>query len=261
MIAATLLTGASSGIGLELAHLLAAEQQVLVLVARREDRLNELAATLKQKHGTDIRVLACDLGEMGAAEQLVNTLHSQGLYVDTLINNAGFGENGLFADSDPARNSQMLHLNIVALTELTRLALPDMIKQQRGRVLNVASIVAYQPCPRFAIYAASKAYVLSFSDALHVEVANQGIQVTALCPGSTATEFHDLAGNNAARLNHVPKDTAAEVALAAYKALNRGQRSLVTGWINKPVPLMTRVSPKSLLMWVADRMARQAPTA
>jgi short-subunit dehydrogenase len=255
--AATLLTGASSGIGLELAHLLAAEQQVLVLVARREDRLQELAKTLKKKHGADVRVIAADLAAMGAAQQLIDTIHGQGLVIDTLINNAGFGENGLFANSDPARNSQMLHLNIIALTELTRLALPDMQARQHGRILNVASIVAYQPCPRFAIYAASKAYVLSFSDALHVEVADQGIQVTALCPGSTATEFHDVAQNEHARVNQVPKDSAADVALAAYKALNRGERSLVTGWINKPVPLMVRIAPKSALMWAADRMARQ----
>jgi uncharacterized protein len=255
--AATLLTGASSGIGLELAHLLAAEQQVLILVARREDRLQELAKTLKKKYGADVRVIAADLAAMGAAQQLVDSIHSQGLVIDTLINNAGFGENGLFADSDPARNSQMLHLNIIALTELTRLALPDMQARQHGRILNVASIVAYQPCPRFAIYAASKAYVLSFSEALHVEVADQGIKVTALCPGSTATEFHDVAQNEHARVNQVPKDSAADVALAAYKALNRGERSLVTGWINKPVPLMVRITPKSALMWAADRMARQ----
>lgn len=255
--AATLLTGASSGIGLELAHLLAAEQQVLILVARREDRLQELAKTLKKKYGADVRVIAADLAAMGAAQQLVDSIHSQGLLIDTLINNAGFGENGLFADSDPARNSQMLHLNIIALTELTRLALPDMQARQHGRILNVASIVAYQPCPRFAIYAASKAYVLSFSEALHVEVADQGIKVTALCPGSTATEFHDVAQNEHARVNQVPKDSAADVALAAYKALNRGERSLVTGWINKPVPLMVRITPKSALMWAADRMARQ----
>ena len=255
--AATLLTGASSGIGLELAHLLAAEQQVLILVARREDRLQELAKTLKKKYGADVRVIAADLAAMGAAQQLVDSIHSQGLVIDTLINNAGFGENGLFADSDPARNSQMLHLNIIALTELTRLALPDMQARQHGRILNVASIVAYQPCPRFAIYAASKAYVLSFSEALHVEVADQGIKVTALCPGSTATEFHDVAQNEHARVNQVPKDGAADVALAAYKALNRGERSLVTGWINKPVPLMVRITPKSALMWAADRMARQ----
>lgn len=255
--AATLLTGASSGIGLELAHLLAAEQQVLILVARREDRLQELAKTLKKKYGADVRVIAADLSAMGAAQQLVDSIHSQGLVIDTLINNAGFGENGLFADSDPARNSQMLHLNIIALTELTRLALPDMQARQHGRILNVASIVAYQPCPRFAIYAASKAYVLSFSEALHVEVADQGIKVTALCPGSTATEFHDVAQNEHARVNQVPKDSAADVALAAYKALNRGERSLVTGWINKPVPLMVRITPKSALMWAADRMARQ----
>jgi short-subunit dehydrogenase len=254
---ATLLTGASSGIGLELAHLLAAEQQVLILVARREDRLQELAKTLKKKYGADVRVIAADLAAMGAAQQLVDSIHSQGLVIDTLINNAGFGENGLFADSDPARNSQMLHLNIIALTELTRLALPDMQARQHGRILNVASIVAYQPCPRFAIYAASKAYVLSFSEALHVEVADQGIKVTALCPGSTATEFHDVAQNEHARVNQVPKDSAADVALAAYKALNRGERSLVTGWINKPVPLMVRITPKSALMWAADRMARQ----
>lgn len=256
--AATLLTGASSGIGFELAHLFAAEQQVLILVARREDRLQELAKTLKKKYGADVRVIAADLSTMGAAQQLVETIHSQGLVIDTLINNAGFGENGLFADSDPARNSQMLHLNIIALTELTRLALPDMQARQHGRILNVASIVAYQPCPRFAIYAASKAYVLSFSDALHVEVADQGIKVTALCPGSTATEFHDVAQNEHARLQQVPKDSAADVALAAYKALNRGERSLVTGWINKPIPLMVRVTPKTALMWVADRMARQS---
>lgn len=255
--AATVITGASSGIGAEFAHLFAQEQHnVVVLVARRLDRLEQLAQTLITRYGTDVRCIDMDLADVDAAQHLIDHLDAQGLFVDTLINNAGFGLNGEFAEQAPLQLQQMMQLNMLTLTELTRLVVPSMRRNRRGRILNVASIVAFQPCPRFAVYAATKAYVLSLSEALHSELAVHGIHVTALCPGSTETEFHQVAQNEHARLQRVPKDRAVDVATAAYAALNRNERSLVTGWVNKPIPLMTRLTPKPVLLWVAERMAR-----
>jgi uncharacterized protein len=255
--AATVITGASSGIGAEFAHLFAQENtNVVVLVARRRDRLDELALILRQQYSADVRTLDIDLSVADAAQRVIDQLDAQGLFVDTLINNAGFGLNGEFAEQSPQQLQQMMQLNILTLTELTRLVVPSMRRSRRGRILNVASIVAFQPCPRFAVYAASKAYVLSFSEALHAELGSDGIHVTALCPGSTETEFHQIAQNEHARLQRVPKDRAADVAKAAYAALNRNERSIVTGWINKPIPLMTRLTPKPVLLWAAQRMAQ-----
>lgn len=257
--AATVITGASSGIGAEFAHLFAQEHaNVLVLVARRLDRLEQLAEQLSIRYGTKVRCIDMDLSAVDAAQHLIDHLDAQGLFVDTLINNAGFGLNGEFAEQSPLQLQQMVQLNMLTLTELTRLVVPSMRRNRRGRILNVASIVAFQPCPRFAVYAATKAYVLSLSEALHAELAPHGIHVTALCPGSTETEFHQVAQNEHARLQRIPKDRAADVAKAAYMALNRNERSLVTGWINKPIPLMTRLTPKPVLLWAAARMAQQS---
>jgi len=249
---ATLITGASSGIGEALARLLATEQQTLVLVARRHDKLETLAQELRANHGSTVQVIAADLELPGAAAQLLAQVEALGLSVDTLVNNAGFGINAEFADQAADRVTAMLQLNIVALTELTHAVLPAMRQRGRGRIMNIASVAAFQPCPRFAIYGASKAYVLSFSEALAAEVAKEGIKVTAVCPGATRTEFHDVAHNDGVFATRF-MDSAEDVAIEALRALNGGTRVIVTGLINKPLPLLVRLSPRRLVVWLAGK--------
>lgn len=249
---ATVITGASSGIGAALARLFAPEQQTLVLVARRQEPMQALAKELNQKYGVRVHIISRDLQQVNAAAELMNDIAALNLEVETLINNAGFGISSAFAESDSASNYGMMQLNMVTLTELTRLVLPNMIQRGHGRIMNIASVVAYQPCPYFAIYAASKAYVLSFTEALAAEVADQGVLVTAVCPGSTATEFHDVATTKGTLVDQLA-DSAEKVAEEAYKALNTGKRTIVTGWINKPMPLVSRLLPRRALGWAAQK--------
>ena len=172
---ATVITGASSGIGEALAHLFAPEQQTLVLVARRKDKLDDLAKALNSKYGIKVHSIALDLQQAGAAAQLMNEISNLKLTVDTLVNNAGFGVSAPFAKSDASQTSGMMQLNMVALTELTHMVLPAMLERGHGRIMNIASVVAFQPCPYFAVYAATKAYVLSFTEALAEEMRGRGV--------------------------------------------------------------------------------------
>lgn len=248
---ATVITGASSGIGEAIARQLASqEKQALVLVARREDKLTALAQELKTQHGVQVEVIGLDLQEVGAAAKLIAAVHGRGLGIDTLINNAGFGINDPFADMPLDRVQGMIQLNIVALTELAHAVLPEMRKRQQGRIMNIASVAAFQPCPRFAVYGATKSYVLMFTEALAAEEKKNGIHVTAVCPGATKTEFHDVAGNNgtfAARF----MDSAESVACSGINALNAGRAVIVTGMLNKPLPFFIRLLPRGLATWFA----------
>lgn len=250
---ATVITGASSGIGEELAWLFAAEHQPLVLVARRKEPMDLLAKNLGSKHGVRVYVISRDLQEPGAAEGLMADLAALGLEVDTLVNNAGFGIAGAFAKNDPLRTSQMMQLNMVTLTELTQRALPGMLARGHGRILNVASMVAFQACPYFAVYGASKAYVLSLSEALAEEVADRGVKVSALCPGSTNTAFHDVAATRGSILEQIA-DSPKMVAEEAYKGLNNGKRVIITGWLNKPVPVLNRLAPRRAVTWTVAKV-------
>ncbi|MDI1301485.1 MAG: SDR family oxidoreductase [bacterium] len=256
-ILATVITGASSGIGEAIARQLAEqEKQVLVLVARRGDKLAALATELKTQHGVTVEVIALDLETPGAAQQLMAAVQARGLSVDTLINNAGFGINDLFADMPLERIQGMMQLNIVALTELAHAVLPDMRARRQGRIMNIASVAAFQACPRFAVYGASKAYVLMFSEALAAEEKRNGIHVTAVCPGATRTAFHDIAGNHgtfAAKL----MDPADAVASSAINALNAGRSVIVTGLLNKPLPFFIRLLPRALATWSAGIMVQR----
>lgn len=258
---ATVITGASSGIGEALARqLAAAEPQSLVLVARRGDKLAALAEELRQAHGRRVEVIALDLEQPGAAGELVAQVAARGLAIDTLINNAGFGINDAFADMPLERIQGMLQLNIVALTELCHAVLPTMRERGYGRLINIASVAAFQACPRFAVYGASKSYVLMFSEALDAEERRHGIRVTAVCPGATDTAFHDVAGNKgtlAARL----MDSADAVAASAIRASNRGRRVIVTGLLNKPLPLFVRLLPRALVTWFAGILVRREKQA
>lgn len=250
---ATVITGASSGIGEALAHLFAREQQTLVLVARRKDKLEGLAKTLNSQYGVKVHVIAQDLQQIGAAAQLMNEVSNLKLSVDTLVNNAGFGVSAPFAKSDASQTSGMMHLNMVALTELTHMVLPMMLERDHGRIMNIASVAAFQPCPYFAVYAATKAYVLSFTEALAEEMRGRGILVTAVCPGSTATEFHDVAHTKGSLLTQI-QDTAETVAEEGYKALNNGKSVVVTGLMNKPLPLVNRLVPRKAMTWATSKL-------
>ena len=254
---ATVITGASSGIGEALARRLAAqEKQALVLVARRQDKLAALAAELKTAHGVRVETIVLDLEVPGAAAQLLAGVEARGLVIDTLINNAGFGLNNLFADMPLDRIQGMMQLNMVALTELSHGVLPGMRLRRQGRIMNIASVAAFQACPRFAVYGATKAYVLMFSEALDAEERKHGIHVTAVCPGATATEFHDVAGNHGT-LAAKMMDTAETVADSALSALNAGRPVVVTGLMNKPLPFFIRLMPRRLATWFAGVVVKR----
>ena len=225
-----LITGASSGIGRELARLHAEHGGDLVLVARREDRLDQLADELRAEHGVTVYALARDLSEPGAAASLVADLDRADLAPEILINNAGFGSYGAFAGQDLARNARMVRLNVTTLMELTGLLLPRMLRAGRGRILNVGSTAGMVPGPLQAVYFASKAFVNSFSQALAEELRGTGVTVTVLCPGATASEFAA-----AADLEGSPGFTgklpgSREVAEYGYRSLLAGRDLVVHGW-------------------------------
>lgn len=240
-----LITGASSGIGLDLAHLFAADGHDLILVARSEGKLRELARELEEKHRISARVIPADLEERDAPRQLFASVHTP---VDVLINNAGFGVNGKFAETDLEKELAMIQVNITALTHLTKLFLRPMVERGRGRILNVASTAAFQPGPLMAIYYASKAYVLSFSEAIAEELSGTGVTVTALCPGPTATGFAEAAKMTNSRLFKMKKPmTSMDVAKAGYKAMQRGKRIVITSAMNKVLAQSVRLTPRALV--------------
>lgn len=244
----TLITGASSGIGYELAKTCGANGHSLLLVARREAPLKALKAELEAKNQIQVWTYQADLTQAAARQQLFEWVQAQGLTVDGLINNAGFGDYGPFAETDWDKQDQMLQLNIVALTHLSRLFLPAMIERRRGRVLNVASIAAFQPGPLMAVYFATKAYVLSLSSAIASELESSGVTVTALCPGPTDSEFLAVSGMGRAKLMQGRKlPSAAAVAKFGYQAMQRGDLVAVPGFTNQVLTWSTRLLPRKLL--------------
>lgn len=256
-VLATVITGASSGIGECLARQLAArEKQALVLVARRADRLTALAAELATAHGIRVEVIALDLEQTGSSRLLLDAVAGKGLVIDTLVNNAGFGINDHFADMPLEKVQGMMQLNMVTLTELCHAVLPGMRQRRQGRIMNIASVAAFQACPRFAVYAATKSFVLMFSEALAVEEKPHGIHVTAVCPGATRTAFHDIAGNHGTFVSRI-MDTPEMVSDTAIHALNRGQSVIVTGLLNKPLPFLIRLTPRSLVTWLAGKLVER----
>ena len=210
-----LVTGASAGIGRELARSFAADKSNLVLVARRRDRLEDLAAELRKQHGVEVRVMAADLGRADAPQAIVDSLTREAVTLDVLVNNAGFGLLGPVAELDLDRQMEMIQVNVAALTHLTRLLLPGMIERHRGGILNVALTAGFQPGPFMAVYYATKAYVISFSEALADELAGTGVTVTCLCPGPTATEFAETARMGDALMFRLQTMTAQRVARPA----------------------------------------------
>jgi len=248
-------TGASSGIGLELARLLAADGHDLVLVARSRAKLSQLAAELTAAHGARVRIIAADLGSPDGAAAVVRELEAAGTQVDVLINNAGLGLFGEFASTRLDDELGMLQLNVVALTALTKQVLAGMVARGRGRILNVASTAAFQPGPYMAVYYATKAYVLSFSEAIAAELEGTGVTVTALCPGPTASGFQAQAQMEDSKLVRGKKlPTAAEVAAAGYAALKRGKRVVVPGVRNKLLVQSVRFMPRRMVTATVKRV-------
>ncbi len=249
-----LITGASAGIGWELARQFAADKTNLVLVARRSERLEELAAQVRREHGVEARVVTADLGRPEAPQSIIDHLSSVGVTVDVLVNNAGFGTLGPVAELDLRRQMEMVQVNVCALTHLTRLLLPGMIQRRRGGILNVASTAGFQPGPFMAVYYATKAYVLSFSEAVAEEVAAQGVKVSCLCPGPTATEFADTARMGHALMFRLHTMTARQVAQIGYRAFRRGKLLVVPGWLNYLGSMGVRFAPRSVVRKIARRL-------
>jgi uncharacterized protein len=242
-----LITGASSGIGLELARLFAADGSDLVLVARSEDRLRQLAAELEGQFGIAAQVLAADLTRPDSAGEIATELASRGVQVDVLVNNAGFGAHGQVATLGVQRQLAVIEVNIAALTRLTALFLPGMLEREHGAVLNVASTAAFQPGPNQAVYCATKAYVLSFTEALAEETRGTGVRVSCLAPGATRTQFAaqaDMSETLAFRLGAM---AAKPVAQAGYDGLRKGKVLVVPGMFNRAAALAVRVSPRALV--------------
>ncbi len=248
-----LVTGATSGIGYELAKLFAHDGFDLVLVARNDRRLHEVADELRRA-GVGITVIPQDLSQPGAADDIYRQLADAGVDVDVLANNAGFSVYGPFWTTDPQSEWQMIQTNIVALTQLTYLLLPHMVARRSGRILNLGSTASFAPGPFSAVYGASKAYVLSFSEALAEELRGTGVTVTTLCPGPTKTAFAERAHLTGTNLFRGRLSSAADVARAGYRALMRGQTTVVVGLVNQLLLLTIRLSPRTLVLKVSRRM-------
>jgi short-subunit dehydrogenase len=251
-----LVTGASAGLGHDFATLLAADGHDLVLVARRRDRLDALAAALAERHHIRAFPLALDLADAGAPERVRAEIERRGLTIDVLVNNAGVGRTGAFAQSPPATELGMVQLNVTALVHLTSLLLPGMIARGRGRILNVGSTAGFVPGPFMATYYATKAFVNSFSEALAYELDGTGVTVTLSCPGATATEFAQLAGNDRSLLFRLGAADSLRVAREAYQAMRAGRRMIVHGVSNKLTVQSLRVSPRAAALAITARLNR-----
>lgn len=241
-----LVTGASAGLGVDFARELSKRGHRLVLAARRKDRLEKLARELGNARSIEI-----DLSKPNAPAELIADLQAAGEEVDVLVNNAGFGLIGRFAELDPGRLRQMIDLNVGALSDLCRAVAPRMIERKSGAILNVASTAAFQPGPNMAVYFATKAFVLSLTEALHEELKPHGIRVTCLCPGPTRTEFGDVAGFGGNRLFDRVAMESADVVKAGLSALDSGRALIVPGLVNKIGAAATRFAPRPLARKIA----------
>jgi short-subunit dehydrogenase len=241
-----LITGASAGLGAEFARQLSRRGEALVLVARRKDRIEALAKELG-----NARAVAIDLSKANSAAKLMADVKANGETVDLLVNNAGFGLIGRFADLDAKRERQMIDLNAGTLTDLCRAVAPEMVKRKSGGILNVASTAAFQPGPKMAVYFATKAFVLSLSEALHEELKPHGIKVSCLCPGPTRTEFGAVAGFGGNGLFDRVAMESPEVVAAGLRGLDRNQAVLVPGWTNKLTAVSGRFAPRSVVRKIA----------
>src|SRR5207245_11700641 len=257
-----LITGASAGIGREFARQLAGRARSLILVARREERLSELRDELTGNHpGLTVHIHKTDLADLSQIDELAKWLEREKIDVDLLINNAGLGDLGPFGTSDPARNERMMLVNMVALTSLTRRLLPRMIAKKRGAILNVSSSAGFLPIPGFAVYAATKAYVTSFSEELRAELRGTGVSVCTLCPGPVATEFQEVASRAGRNVSPGPgpdflQVSVEQVVCDALAALEAGRPLVIPGVAMNLLMLLARLTPMPILRWMARRSPR-----
>lgn len=250
-----LVTGASSGIGVAFAELLARRGYNLVIVARRADRLNDLADRLRSEHGVVVQPVVCDLADIAQREELLAAVASSGRRVDILINNAGYGMSGRWLDLDPDIERQMIDVVVTAPLHLCRALIPAMVRRGCGAVLNMGSIASFQPMPQMAAYGAAKAFSLSLASALHVELAGTGVTVTACCPGPVRTEFTAVAGGEqvASAIPEFAWKESEEIAAVALRELARGRRLVTPGWVTSASALAARYAPQGLLLKMVNR--------
>jgi len=250
-----LITGASSGIGYELAKVHAAKGGNLVLVARNKSKLDELKAELEKQYKVSVYTIGKDLSAPNSAQEVYEETTRQNIQIDYLINNAGFGEYGFFTETNWNKELQMINLNITTLTQFTKLYLAEMVKRKSGKIMNVASTAAFQPCPTMSIYAATKSYVLSFSEAINNEVRDKGVTVTALCPGATASGFQEAAAMEESPLFKNKKlPSSREVAEYGYASMLKGKAVAIHGTLNYLLANAVRITPRNLVVSMARKV-------
>lgn len=244
-----LITGASAGLGFEFAKIFAGEGYNLIIVARDKTKLEMNAATLTASCGISVMVIQADLSDCASAEQIYKIVSESGLIIDALVNNAGSGRHGLFTESSPQDASDVININVTSFTLLTAYFLRDMVKRDFGKILNVSSLCAFQPNPLYAVYGATKAYELMFTEALAAELINTGVTVSVLCPGPTKTEFARRSG----RLDSALADDARSVALAGFRGMQHGKPIIIPGFKNKLGLLGSKLLPSSFAARIIKR--------
>jgi len=248
----TLITGASAGIGLELARVFASHNHNLLLVARNQAALNELASELRTTYGVDAKICVADLSKPDAPGFIHDFCAQSGIVVDNLVNNAGFGDYGAFHELDRQHQLDMIAVNIASLVDLTHRFLPGMVSRKSGKIMNVASTAAFQPGPFMSVYYATKSFVLHFSEAISVELEGTGVTVTALCPGATHSEFQERANLKGSRIfDGRTLPTSKDVAEYGYTAMMRGKRVAIHGFLNAVLAGSVRFSPRGLVLRIA----------
>jgi uncharacterized protein len=258
-MATALITGASLGIGLEFARSFAAAKNNLVLVARSEAKLAALANELKTTYGITVKVIAADLSNMQEVQKVYDTCKAENISIDYLVNNAGVGEFGLFAEGNWDKTEQMIDLNMKSLTKMCRLFIPDMIARKAGKIMNVASTAAFQPGPTMAVYYATKSYVLFFSEAIYNELQGTGVSVTCLCPGATESGFQAAAAMEESNLVKGKKlPTSKEVAEFGYKAMMNNKMTVIHGFMNTLMATSVRFTPRKLVLWMVRKIQDKA---
>jgi short-subunit dehydrogenase len=250
-----LITGASQGIGYEFAKLFAGEGYDLVLVARDKMRLEQIADELRARNDVKVKVIAKDLGETTAAQEIFDELQRENIFISVLVNNAGFGFQGAFADLDIKGHRYLMQVNMTALMELTHLFLKPMLQRREGRILNIASIAAFQPGPFMDLYYASKAFVYSFSAALSEELKGSGVTATVLCPGLTKSQFHTRASLKRPTNNLLMME-ADDVAKIGYRAMMRGKSIAIAGWFNAFAACIAKALPTRLMCKITGAFNR-----
>lgn len=258
-MATALITGASNGIGLELAKIHASKGGNLVLVARNKSKLDELKTTLESEYKISVFTIGKDLSTPNAAQEVYEEIKQQKIQIDYLINNAGFGDFGMFVETDWNKESQMINLNITTLTQFTKLYLKDMVSLGKGKIMNVASTAAFQSGPTMAVYYATKSYVLSFSEAVNNEVQDKGVTVTTFCPGATESGFQEAAAMEESNLVKGKKlPTAKEVAEYGYGSMIKGKTVAIHGFMNWIMANSVRFIPRAIVVKVTRKIQDKA---